>query len=1238
MAFPVALPDWSNLAVLHTNALPARAHFYSYASETAALTHDRHQSEYHSLNGTWKFHYAASPFEAPPFEPENTASWADIEVPGMWQLQGYGHPHYTNIKFPFPVTPPNVSYINPTGSYFREFEVPDGWDGQQIRLRFEGVDSAFHVQVNGRPVGYSSLGSRNPSEFDITPYLGGGKTNNVSARVYQWSHGTYIEDQDQWWLSGIFRDVYLMPFAKSSIVDFQVHPELDAALTTGTLRTAVEIQGDEGLLNIKLLGPGGNNTIGEWDGPSSQISDAIFTVTGDDLHIWSAETPSLYTALMTFNGRTISQRLGFRRMERSADGSTFLVNGKAIKIYGVNRHEHHHLSGRTVPYAALRHDLLAMKRHNINAIRTSHQPPHPDFFDLADELGFYVIAEADLECHGFGDKGSSVPPESYTTDNPEWRDAYVNRAEQLVRRVRNHVSVIFWSLGNECFMGQNMFAMAEWIRAADPTRLIHYEQDYGGVLADVHSRMYSSPQWIREWVVNKTDKPLILCEYAHAMGNGPGSLVDYIAAFRSNVRAQGGLIWEWSNHGLLKKEGDLEYYAYGGDFGDFPNDADFIMDGLMLSDHSPMPSIFEYKKVIQPIVAAWAGEGSASGQVVITNHYGFVDSSHLEASWHVVQDGKKTEPAVLDVPAVAAGDSVTVATPLDDSQLEAGEAFLVLEFRLANATNWADQGHLVAWDQLHIPARAAAAHKTRGSSYNHSAYRPRAQDIMNLGQTDPTSNGTHLQVTAGTSTFGFDLLRGNVTWTVDGGPSILQRGPELSFMRASTQNDEAGGGDARQSWDPARVHELHPQVRDVRWRQGDDGVTTVHYRIRVAPKVFVWGVDADVVYTVDPQPDSGVPALTVRAAGSFHNDTAVELQTLPRIGLLAWLPAALDEVAWFGRGPHETYRDSKQAGRFGNWNATVDELRTTYDYPQENGNREDARWVSVRSREGRAALRASMVDSDGGGNSRNDAHGETFAFAAARYMPEDLNRAKHPHELRKLDVTVLNLDYRGNGLGSATVGPRPLEQYRCKPEPFDFTFRQQEMQKSFRAALRRAQAIQNQSNKIMAHRGAPRVPNTSQVVPGAAVNIVLKEDQPTGRTVSGAVRDVLTRANHPRGIKVRLSDGRVGRVQSLASASAVASSSAADMAVATEGPPRHRGMARDLRLDEQEYGAPPPERGLDAFVIKPAKVRGGKKKGKGGGGAKDGEDEAARSSTCPVCGEFEGDEAAVAHHVATHFD
>ncbi|KAL4779023.1 glycosyl hydrolases family 2, TIM barrel domain-containing protein [Aspergillus varians] len=1004
--WPGFLPDWTNLNVLHRNTEPPRAHFYSYPNEDAALAFNREESLFHSLNGTWKFHYDTSPFEAPIWETANVTDWDDIEVPSAWQLQGYGRPHYVNIEYPFPITPPNVSYVNPTGSYWREFEVPVNWDGQQIRLRYEGVDSAFHVWVNGEEVGYSQ-GSRNPSEFDITDYLSSDKTNTLATRVYQWSDGSYIEDQDQWWLSGIFRDVYLIPFPRSSITDFSIKSDVDDDFASGTLKANVTVQGEHGELRIKVLSPSGD-VLDKWSGSSS--SGYSKKIDGDHFHLWSAEAPILYTVLIEFNGRTICQRVGFRRVEMR--GSNFLVNGQPVILYGVNRHEHNYLSGRTVPYEAMRADLIRMKRSNINTIRTAHQPPHPSFFDVADELGFYMIAEADIECHGFGSiEETEEEAASWTSDNPEWTHAYLDRAKQLVERYKNHPSIIIWSLGNECFYGQNQAAMYKWIKERDPSRIIHYEQDREAKSADIYSHMYSSPDTMLEHMGNHTDKPLILCEFAHAMGNGPGGLQEYIALFRSHPLSQGGLVWEWSNHGLLKKEEDLEYYAYGGDFGDEPNDADFVMDGLTLSDHTPMPSLLEYAKIIQPVAVSLAED---STKMVVTNHYDFVDLSGLDPSWHIVKDGEATKPQELVLPCVPGGENRTVELPLDRGNLKQ-EAWLTVEFKLKEDKSWAEKGHVVAWDQLHLTDSSASPATRRAT----------APVIARQSGLQVHEDRAKLKVTSGQSTFGFDLLQGNVTWEARGA-DLFQRGPELSFYRAMTQNDEGQSGNMAE-WDEAWVGTMHTQVRDVAWINSDKEVT-VHFKVRVAPQVLEWGVEADIVYTITTEGEEE-PSLHVQATGEFVGNNTPSV--VPRIGLMTVLPSSFNSVRWFGRGPGENYKDSKQACRIGEYSATVEELYTYYDYPQENGNREDLRWLQVSDADSGVTLDARRAEESGA----------SFSFTASQYMSVDLNNAKHPHDLEPLDLTVLWLDYDNHGLGSASVGPQPFEQYRCKTEPFDFAFR-----------------------------------------------------------------------------------------------------------------------------------------------------------------------------------------------------
>ncbi|KPI38334.1 Beta-galactosidase [Cyphellophora attinorum] len=665
--------------------------------------------------------------------------------------------------------------------------------------------------------------------------------------------------------------------------------------------------------------------------------------------------------------------------------------------------------------------MVAMKQNNLNAIRTSHYPRHPSFFDVADELGFYVISEADLECHGFGVfSHSDEEAASWLSSNPAWAAAYLDRAQQLVERYKNHASIIIWSLGNECFYGTNHVRMYKYIKQRDSTRLIHYEPDKNASTADMYSRMYLSLDGIDAQLATFTDKPLILCEFAHSMGNGPGGLLDYIKKFRSEPRMQAGLIWEWSNHGLLahnKRYSDGpdigEYYAYGGDFGDEPNDADFILDGMMLSDHSPMPSIYEYSKTIQPVEVAF---DSSSKQLTITNHYDFLDLSHLNVTWYVVMDGNETSRQSLELPRLAPHSNHSVAVPSFTSSLT-DEAWLFIEFRLRDCRIWAKAGQVVAWEQIYLPKAASALTTRQIDCLN------RLQASLNMSQT-----ATHIKISSAETKFDFDLLRGNVSWE-DSNHAILQRGPELNFYRALTQNDVAG--DHREYWSQARVNEMHPQVRDVSWSSEPSTTSfpfTLTYSMRIAPKVLEWGCEAELIYTINP---STPRTLNLHVKGHFVGNSTPP--TLPRIGLLTVLPGEFNQTSFFGRGPHENYRDSKQSARMGNYQKSLDELFTHYDYPQENGNRGDLRWLELHNAVTGATLRITMQDDQG--------QQRPFDFSARNYYAEDLDRARHPYELAwyRRNETVLNIDYAHNGLGSATCGPGPFEWYRLKPTPFEFT-------------------------------------------------------------------------------------------------------------------------------------------------------------------------------------------------------
>lgn len=659
--------DFENESVFRRNCLPARSYFLP---GTALL-----------LNGEWDFHMASSPVASPNISELEGVVWGKLNVPGHWQLQGHGKPWYTNVQYPIPVCPPFVPTENPTGTYRRSFTVPSIWPpDSQLRLRFDGVDSAYHVWVNGALVGYAQ-GSRNPSEFDVTSYVNLDGENELFVKVYQWSDGTYIEDQDQWWLSGecfenksspvpfskllivpmavgIFRDVHLLAFSSTRIEDYFVQADLDKEYKNATLTVNVNTTVKESAtLTVKLseLPQNGGNSLA-----SQQITIASGTTSTTlilDVECpkkWTAETPHLYHVTLSLDDgkqapSSATQRFGFRKVELI--NGLMTVNGTPIRIRGVNRHEHHPVFGRAVPLDFAARDLHLMKKHNINAVRFSHQPPHPRVLDLCDELGLWVMGEADLECHGFYDavarpldlsedkdyeerkKLTFAQAAAFTTDNPLWEAAYVDRMRSLIQRDKNHASIIIWSFGNEAFFGRNFGKMRDYARDVDLTRLLHYEGDANAETTDMFSYMYPSVEHLEH--LAKTEgvasdgtfnKPIILCEYAHAMGNGPGLLEDYEAVFTKHDRLQGGFIWEWANHGLWKE--DAGYFAYGGDFGDYPNDGTFVMDGLVNSRHEPTPGLVEYKKIMEPVLFKMA-----DGVLSIENRYDFIGVDNLVASY-----------------------------------------------------------------------------------------------------------------------------------------------------------------------------------------------------------------------------------------------------------------------------------------------------------------------------------------------------------------------------------------------------------------------------------------------------------------------------------------------------------------------------------------------------------------------------------------------------------------------------
>ncbi|KAI9847952.1 MAG: Beta-galactosidase (Lactase) [Sclerophora amabilis] len=985
------LPDWSNLEVIHRNTLPPRSSFYPYASEEEALSYDSAKSSCLSLNGTWKFYLANSPFEAPKDVSKATfdsSKWGTVQVPGMWQLQGYGRgPHYTNVIYPFPVDPPHVPYYdNEAGTYRRTFTVPNTFVGQQLRLRFEGVDSSFHVWINGKEVGYSQ-GARNPSEFDVTDVVNLDGDNTLAVTVYQFCDGSYIEDQDQWWLSGIYRDVHLLAFPKFHMKDFHVQTLLDSEYTDAELCVKVDLEGS-GSVALKLIDSSMKTIVDstkDSEGPSVN-----FNLRVQNPHKWTAETPILYHLTLTLDGRqSIAQRIGFRKTEIK-DG-IFLVNGKRVVFRGVNRHEHSPISGRTVPLELLRQDLLLMKTHNVNAIRTSHQPNDIRMYDLADELGLWIMDEADLECHGFGEIDEVALPAHqrsmsfeekkavvyggaarWTSSNPQWKEAYIDRARQLVTRDKNHASVVMWSLGNEAFYGCNFQSMYDWIKLYDQTRPVHYEGDLKAETVDVFSQMYPKIEDVVAFAKQPgLQKPVILCEYIHAMGNGPGAIKEYVDAFYKYPPLQGGFAWEWSNHGLKTRNSEgQEYYAYGGDFGDVPNDTNFIVDGLVWSDHTPAPGLVEYRKAIEPVQVL---EGTHK-RIRIVNRYDFLTLDHLQCTRSVVGDGYNQERMIVPLPSgVQPGDTIELDISGINVKDFKGEAYLQLDFTLKEPNLWADSGHEIAFGQ--IPIVGAKSVKPE-----YGLAKP----------PEVVQTPTKLKIQGTSSLWEMDLVRGALTSWFKDGVEIVNAAPEMDFYRAVTDNDRPADG---WEWQDLRLNQTRPHTRKVTW-QKIEGAIEVKVTSRIAPPVLAWQVDSTTTYSFT---DSSLSIHVSGIPGGINLP-----KTFARIGMTMSLAPSFESVEWFGRGPGESYKDKKLSQKFGTYKAHVDELFTDYEVPQENGNRTDIRWVRFRGP--KTTLSARFL-TDGS------------SFTASHYRTSDLDECRHPYELhkRKCREVIVRLDHDHHG-------------------------------------------------------------------------------------------------------------------------------------------------------------------------------------------------------------------------------
>ncbi|QEV20989.1 glycoside hydrolase family 2 TIM barrel-domain containing protein [Streptomyces alboniger] len=947
-----------------TGSLPPRA-WYA-ASDAPAL----------SLNGTWRFRLsptADAEDDAFAADGHDRTAWDDITVPGHWVLQGHGAPHYTNQLYPFPVDPPRVPTDNPTGDHLRTFDLPADWPGPGTAvLRFDGVESCARVWLNGTELG-DFKGSRLPHEFDVGALLRPAG-NVLAVRVHQWSSGSYLEDQDQWWLPGIFRDVTLLHRPEGCAGDHFVHASYDHRAGTGTLRVDADV---EGRVVVGELG----------------IDVATGETVTVDVEPWTAETPRLYDGVYATAGERIPLRIGFRTV--AVEDGLIKVNGRPVLFRGVNRHEFHPETGRALDLDTMRADVLLMKRHNINAVRTSHYPPHPAFLDLCDELGLWVVDECDLETHGFQAVGWRGNP----VDDDRWTPALLDRAARMVERDKNHPSVVVWSLGNECGTGRGLTAMAQWIRARDDSRLLHYEGDSSCADTDMYSRMYADHDEVErigrgadEGPEERRQLPFLLCEYGHAMGNGPGGLSEYQKLFETYERLQGGFIWEWIDHGLAHPS---YAYAYGGDFGEEPHDGNFVCDGLVFPDRTPSPGLVEYKKVIEPVriepvrvePARTDGDGDSDSDergraLRITNLYDFTDLSLLALTWSYEVDGVSVADGSLPMPAVRPGECAEVKLPPAPKRGRGAESRWTVRAVLAEDAAWAERGHVVAWAQLDDEARPVRS---------------------TPGGTAPVRDGRRILL-------GDAAFDAHGTLLSLGGLEIKEL--RLDVWRAPTDNDNGMPWRPEPSlstrWRRLGLDRMQHRVDAVELR--DDALTV---RTRVAPAA------SDLGLRVEYRWQSDGPRLLLSLEVEPEGEWTVPL---PRVGIRFGLPGASGPVRWFGGGPGEAYPDTCAASMTGLWESDVDAMQTPYVRPQENGARPGLRWAEV-------------------GGLRVDTNDGPW-FTARRWTTEQLDAARHRTDLVPGDTVWVNLDIGQQGIGSQSCGPGALPQYQlhARPERLDVTF------------------------------------------------------------------------------------------------------------------------------------------------------------------------------------------------------
>ena len=989
------LPNYhKSTEVLHFGCEAPRAYFIPAETKEKAADLNRAASKYFkSLCGDWDFRFYNSVADL--VDPETITDFEKLTVPMNWQVMtehGYDVPNYTNVNYPYPVDPPHVPDENPCGVYSRDFTIPAALlDSKEIFIDFEGVDSCFYLYINGKFAAYSQV-SHMTSEINVTKFLVPGK-NNIKVIVLKWCDGSYLEDQDMWRMSGIFREVFLLYREKTHITDVFVKPQLSADLKSATVSVEYSTNADANVTYTfeakcgKVLAEG-------------SVNDGKISFNVDSPALWSDEEPNLYSLYLTLGGEIIHFDVGFRRIE--IFDKIVWINGKKVKAKGVNRHDSHPDLGHATPLDHMKNDIFIMKAHNVNMVRTSHYPNDPRFTMLCDRYGIFVCDETDLETHGMGFGGGW----SQLSDSPEWTEEYVDRAKLMVERDKNHPSIIFWSLGNESGYGRNHRAMSAYIKSRDLSRIIHYEGAHsgysGGVqqtdVVDIESHMYPNYKWCDDYCHDeKYTQPLFLCEYCHAMGNGPGDLREYWEVIYKNDSFFGGCVWEFIDHSVaLRDDHGRPKFTYGGDFNDFPNDGNFCVDGLVYPDRRVHTGLLELKQAIKPVDAEMVDESNCT--IKIRNLRFFKDLTDLNLVWSLEKNGKEISGGTIRSLAVEPQSSAeyTLGCKADD-----GFCYLNLSFRQNHSTEWAKVGHEVGFVQIKLNTRLPETTCT-------------CESIPDYITLTASEDERFIKVEADETTYVFDKVYGEIKSITDNGRDLITKPAKLTVWRAPMDNDR----NIKNQWKQHKFDEAKVKCYSMTLGKVDGKKAVIESKIALGAAPARPILKADVKYVIF-------------ATGELRVKYEVKVSDivpfLPRFGLELTMPGMSENVKYFGFGPNESYRDKNLSSRMGEFSTTATENFEPYVRPQENSAHAFTKWAMVSSIAGQGLLAT--------------AGGEDFSFNASHYSPKQLTETAHDFELVPMKETVFNVDYAQSGSGSNSCGPGLDPKYQLSEKEFSFTVR-----------------------------------------------------------------------------------------------------------------------------------------------------------------------------------------------------